>query len=1412
MGRSSRTIYVGNLPADIREREVEDLFYKYGPIVEIELKIPPRPPGFAFVEFEDARDAEDAIRGRDGYKFDGQRLRVELAHGGRVSSSVDRYSSGGSRGGLSRRSDYRVSVTGLPSSASWQDLKDHMRRAGDVCFSQVFRDRDGMRGIVDYTNYDDMKYAIRKLDDSLFRNHFSKAYIRVEEYDRRHSYSRSRSPSPYYSRSRSRSISYSHDSRSRSYSPKGKYSRRSRSRSISSRSRSDSPLTHVSRSRSRSCTPSPSSRRHGGARSPSRSISRSRSPLLDVLCLKSDMAALQKLSGHDYFFPHYDVFLSFRGEDTRNTFTDHLYAALKQAGIRTFRDDNAMDRGKLLDPELKKAIHESAISIIVFSRNYASSKWCLDEVLTIIQEHERLSSKHEVVPVFYHVDPSDVRNQMGSFKEAFDKYDDMIEAEKDQKKKNEWLEKVKAWRVSLKKAGSLTGLVLANGSEAEFISKIVNVIRKKLNYNLLYVDNKLVGIENDIDAIESWLQDPSPEAVILVIHGMGGIGKTTIAKCIYNSNWKEYDVSCFLANIHETSNHHNGGLLRLQAQLLSKILRSEKEEVIWNLDEGIMKVANALCNKKVLLVLDDITTRQQLLALLGPQQFYPGSKIIITTRHKWLLTDFKIHPTVHTIQKLGLNDSNKLFCMHAFHTDHPIEPYILQTEVMIQHCRGLPLALKVLGSYLNGKNINVWRDAMRKLDEIPNPDIQKVLQLSFDTLEDTKDKDLFLHVACFFVGEDEEFIVKLLAECDLYPEDGIQNLKDRCLLSIENGRVMMHQLIKEMGQEVVRQESPKDPGKRSRLWNYQDSYNVLRENEGTKKVEGLALDMQRIKGVNSTSFVNTDKGRKRSFEDFSVRTIHTNKENFKVGAIEKMKNLMLLQLDYATFSGNYKKLPKKLRLLRWHGFPLKSIPSDVPLHKLVVLDLRYSKLKEVWDGFKVVGSLKILNLSYSLELMKTPNFDGLPSLESLLLEGCLSLSQVCESIGYLERLILLNISGCINLKDVPCFPKSLVSLKMYGCSNLGSLGQVQCLSSCSQSSLLVDIDVSGCNLFDNSFPEDWSNLFSLKYLNISGNHITSLPGCVKSLPNLEVLNASECSHLQSVLDVPKSVTYLNTSENLSLEIVQPTPNPFTFLVGSCEKLLTVEGCFKLESIRKVDRKVITYLGLESISENAYTEDVSIKVSYEFGIFSTYVSGKTLPCFRYNYKETGSTISFTVPSHPNGSRTSGLNVCFMSTSNFNNSIIWDVEVRNKTKALVWRYTPTTHVTCQKTGEFNYVWLSLWRTGNLLDDGDEIVASISLQGSDIVEECCVNLVYDKDNEEEMKEEKKDTFCMFNKISWSDRLQVEISDYVHSGKTYWFKIGGAIDVPNIDGISDLIVDWWGLREHWRCRRINAGVPSTI
>ncbi|KAG6435150.1 hypothetical protein SASPL_100018 [Salvia splendens] len=279
MSRSSRTLYVGNLPGDVRERE-------YGPIVHIDLKIPPRPPGYAFVEFEESRDAEDAIRGRDGYDFDGHRLRVELAHGGRGnSSSADRHTgSRGPRGGVSRRSEYRVLITGLPQSASWQDLKDHMRRAGDVCFSQVFHEGSGKTGIVDYTNFDDMKYAvshlaslpflIKKLDGSEFRNAFSRGRVHVKEYDSSRSRSRSRSRSPSYSKGRS-------NGRSKSKNPSVSRSRSRRFNAVSIQFmffllfyKYNTEAIHFDES---TCSKSPKGKSSCHSRSRSKSVSRSRS-------------------------------------------------------------------------------------------------------------------------------------------------------------------------------------------------------------------------------------------------------------------------------------------------------------------------------------------------------------------------------------------------------------------------------------------------------------------------------------------------------------------------------------------------------------------------------------------------------------------------------------------------------------------------------------------------------------------------------------------------------------------------------------------------------------------------------------------------------------------------------------------------------------------------------------------------------------------------------------------------------------------------------------------------------------------------------------------------------------------------------------------------------------------------------
>ncbi|KAM4097781.1 hypothetical protein ACJW30_07G028000 [Castanea mollissima] len=146
----------------------------------------------------------------------------------------------------------------------------------------------------------------------------------------------------------------------------------------------------------------------------------------------------------------YDVFLSFRGVDTRRSFTDHLLAALKRKGILTFKDDEGLERGKSILSELLKGIEESRFAIIIFSKNYASSRWCLDELAEIgrCREEKGLT----ILPIFYDVDPSDVRNQTRTFGQIFNKHED-----------KENIQKVGTWRDTLKEVANISGWHLQNG-------------------------------------------------------------------------------------------------------------------------------------------------------------------------------------------------------------------------------------------------------------------------------------------------------------------------------------------------------------------------------------------------------------------------------------------------------------------------------------------------------------------------------------------------------------------------------------------------------------------------------------------------------------------------------------------------------------------------------------------------------------------------------------------------------------------------------------------------------------------------------------------------------------------------------------------------------------------------------------
>eukprot|EP00923_Selenidium_pygospionis_P029601 GHVN01052760.1.p2 GENE.GHVN01052760.1~~GHVN01052760.1.p2 ORF type:complete len:248 (+),score=15.51 GHVN01052760.1:70-813(+) len=228
-------IYIGNLPNDTSKRDIEELFEKYGRISNVAIKRTISGAPFAFVEYDDPRDADDAIKGRDGYNLQGCRLRVEIPFANRGMGRGGR----GGRGGAPRRGDYRVEVRGLPASGSWQDLKDHMRDAGECVYADVYRDG---KGIVEFSRREEMERALHELHGSRFKSHegdFAKISIhRID--DRRR---RSRSP-PRYGGGRDGSRSRSRE--------RGGERRRYNSRSPPARGRASYNTSSRSPSRSRS--------------------------------------------------------------------------------------------------------------------------------------------------------------------------------------------------------------------------------------------------------------------------------------------------------------------------------------------------------------------------------------------------------------------------------------------------------------------------------------------------------------------------------------------------------------------------------------------------------------------------------------------------------------------------------------------------------------------------------------------------------------------------------------------------------------------------------------------------------------------------------------------------------------------------------------------------------------------------------------------------------------------------------------------------------------------------------------------------------------------------------------------------------------------------------------------------------
>ncbi|KFK24294.1 hypothetical protein AALP_AAs63547U000200 [Arabis alpina] len=809
----------------------------------------------------------------------------------------------------------------------------------------------------------------------------------------------------------------------------------------------------------------------------------------------------------------------------------------QRKGITLF-NDNEITRGESIGPELFRAIEGSKVVIVLLSKNYASSKWCLGELVEIMKCREELGQT--VMVIFYKVDPSDVKNLTGDFGEVFRK----TCAGKTKKA-------IGRWRQTLAKVGTIAGYHSSNwDNEAAMIKEIATDISNKLNYSTALSDfDGYIGMRSHLEKMEPLLCLNSDEVRMIGIWGPPGIGKTTIARAAYHQLSNSFQLSVFMddikANFTRPCSDDYKTKLQLQQQFMSQITNHEDMKIT-----HLGVVQDRLKDKRVLVVLDGVDKSVQLDAMAKETWWFgPGSRIIITTQDQKL---FRAHGINHIykVEFPPTGEALQIFCMYAFGQNYAKDCFEELAWEVTSLAGKLPLGLRVMGSYFRGLSKQEWTKSLPRLRTSLNADIHSILKLSYDALDD-EDKDLFLHIACFFKRVEIKRVEEYLAKTFMEVRQRLNVLAEKALISINSGCIGMHSLLEKLGREIVRKQSIHEPSQRSFLVDTEEILEVL---TGDPARGGSVIGI-----------------------DFNYCGIRE-ELNISERTLEGMSNLQFLKI-YGDFNMLY--LPRglnylspKLRLLYWHDFPMTCLPATVNFKFLIELTMHNSKLEKLWEGIKPLRNLKWMALRYSVNLKELPNLSTATNLQKLDLRGCSSLIKLPSSIGNCTKLKKLYLGGCSNLVEFPSIGNAidLQSLDLRSFSNL-----VKLPSSIGNATNLENLDLGDCsNLVE--LPLSIENLQKLRILRLEGcTKLEVLPTNV-NLESLDILDLTDCSMLKSYPKISTNVKFLMLG-GTAIEEVPPSIRPWSRVDAEIQEvfprilkrsslLKLVKRCRKLLSLPK----------------------------------------------------------------------------------------------------------------------------------------------------------------------------------------------------------------------------------------------------